>query len=152
MIRFEAIHNLLDSARKLSEIRAWRFATDRTTLQFIISMNTNEQLGEDGIDSTGASLGDYAPMTVQFRRSKGLQVGHIDFKVTGQYWSSWKVRATSSELIITVDQDRFQELTQLLRFSEEHVGLTDENMDRLAEMIKRKYIEYVERELQNGIG
>jgi hypothetical protein len=149
MIRFNALHDLFDKVQKLDDRKAWRLSTDRNTRQFIISMNTNEQLGEEGIDANDSSLGDYAPMTVQFRRSKGLQVGHIDFKVTGQYWRSWRVRVRSNELIIEVDKDRFTELVELLNFSEDHVGLTEENLDRLAEMIKRKYIDYVRRTLQS---
>jgi hypothetical protein len=148
MIRFDSIHEMLDKASQLSESKAWKLATDRETRKFIISMNTHEQLGEEGIDSKGRDLGDYAPTTVQFRRSKGLQVAHIDFKVTGDYWRSWKVQVTTNEIVITSDRELFEELTELLRFSPDHVGLTDENLDRLATMIKRKYIQYVKNELQ----
>lgn len=146
-MKFESIHAMLNNARKLSETKAWVNALDRETQQFIVSLNTNEQLGDDGIDSKGRSLGDYAPFTVNFRRSKGLQVDHIDFKVTGNYWASWKITVRNDHFLIDVDQDRFTELVNLLRFSEDHVGLTDESIERLQIMLREKYYEYIRGEI-----
>lgn len=146
-MKFESIHTMLNKARKLSEVKAWKSALDRQTQQFIISLNTNEQLGEDGIDSKGRSLGDYAPFTVNFRRSKGLQVDHIDFKVTGDYWASWRITVKNDHFLIDVDQARFTELVNLLRFSDEHVGLTEESIGRLQIMLREKYYEFIRAEL-----
>jgi len=115
---------------------------DEDAQRFIVSMNTHEQLGEDGIDANSLSLGEYAPFTIDFRTSKGLQVSHIDFHVTGDYWRSWKVEVLDNEIIIHVDEERFNELVHDLNFSPDHVGLTDINTDRLAELIKNKYLEY----------
>lgn len=147
MIRFDALHEVLDRAKKISETKAWFYAFDLKTKQYVITLNTHEQLGDEGIDAKGRSLGDYAPFTVEFRKSKGLQVDHIDFKVTGQYWASWKVEVKRDSFEITVDEDRFNELVQELRFSPDHVGLTPESMEKLIGVIRNKYIEYVKGEL-----
>lgn len=146
-MKFESIHTMLNNARNLSEVKAWRSVLDRKTQQFIVSLNTHEQLGEEGIDSKGRSLGDYAPFTVNFRRSKGLQVDHIDFKVTGQYWDSWKITVKDDHFLIDVDQQRFTELVDLLRFSEEHVGLTDESIAQLQIMLREKYYEFIREQI-----
>lgn len=144
---FESIYKVLNNAKKITDSKAWKHSIDNQTKQFIISLNTHEQLGDEGVDSDGKSLGDYAPFTVNFRRSKGLQVDHIDFKVTGKYWASWRVIVKSDYFIIETDRDRFDELVNLLRFSPDHVGLTDENLQRLGEWLKNKYIDYVKEQL-----
>lgn len=147
MIRFDALHNVLQRAKTLNNVKAWRFAMDKKAQQLIISLNTNEQLGDEGIDADGVKLRDYSPVTMQFRSEKGLQIDHVDFKVTGQYWSSWEVEVKNDSFIIHVDEQRFGELVDELFFSEEHVGLTDENMGKLAEMIKNNYENYIREQL-----
>ncbi len=145
---FEPLLKVLSNAQKLSTRKAWNTVmTERRMKELIISLNTNEQLGEEGIDANDKSLGEYAPLTIQFRRSKGLQVDHIDFKVTGDYWASWRVEVSANELKIKVDEKRFYELTSLLRFSKDHVGLTDENILRLQNYIRTKYVEYIREQI-----
>lgn len=147
---FEELTDMFKRIQRLSEMEAWKIAFDEKTKQFIISMNTHEQLGEEGIDSNSDSLGEYAPFTVQFRRSKGLQVDHIDFKQTGDYWRSWKVDVGRFDFSISVNDARFDELVNELRFSPDHIGLTDENMERLKEFILEKYVKYIEEEIFLG--
>lgn len=146
-IRFDALHNMFDRVKRLNEDHAWYFAIDRGVQKLIIDLNTKNQLGEEGIDSKGNSLGQYAPFTVEFRLSKGLQVGHIDFKVTGEYWGSWKVRVTRKGLEIQVDENRFSELVNELRFSEDHVGLTVEHWAIVTDAIRVNYQDYVRKTL-----
>lgn len=145
-IRFSAIQNVLTGLTNISE-EAWFYNIDFKTKNLIIELNTKDQLGRHGIDSTDNSLGEYAPFTVEFRLSEGLQVGHIDFKVTGEYWASWEVEVTANELIINVDLNRFNELVNELRFSEDHVGLTKTNMAKVQALIRENYISYVRQRL-----
>ena len=145
-IRFEALHQILDKAVNLSD-RAWFNAIDKKTKQIIIDLNTKDQLGEEGIDSTDNSLGQYRPLSVQIRLGLGLQVGHIDFKITGEYWGSWEIEVTKNQLIIHVDENRFSELVNDLGFSEEHVGLTKRNMAIVQAIIRENYINYVKGQL-----
>jgi len=147
MIRFDELHKLFNRISKLTDQAAWKFSIDQKVKQFIISLNTHEQLGDEGIDSLGNSLGDYRPFTVQVRSSLGLQTDHVDFKVTGDYWRSWEVEVTNDGMIIRVDEERFDELVNELRFSEDHVGLTDENWIRIQEMIKQNCVEYIKRQI-----
>lgn len=127
--------------------RAWKESIDREVKEHIIQLNTEDQLGEEGIDSKGSSLGQYRPFTVQVRTSLGLQVGHVDFRVTGEYWDSWKVRTTKNGFTILVDRNRYSELVNDLRFSEDHVGLTDQNLRFIGRMVRDKHIDYVRQRL-----
>ena len=72
-------------------------------------------------------------------------MGHIDFKVTGDYWNSWTVDVNGDDILINVNKERFDELVNELGFSPDHVGLTDENLTILAEKMRPKYIEYARR-------
>ena len=139
---FEGIFKILENAQRLDEKEAFRLAVDEDVRKLIIHLNTVIQLGESGIDSEEDSLGDYAPFTVDVRSSLGLQTGHVDFKVTGEYWGSWTVEVVGDEIQISVDKDRFDELTDDLNFSDTHVGLTEENINKLAERMLPKYRDY----------
>ncbi len=141
---FDVIYDLLDKIEALDENAAWFFVMDRDTKREIIRLNTNEQLGRYGIDSDEDSLGNYAPFTVQERTAMGLQTSHVDFKVTGDYWKSWRVRVTDKAWIIEVDPQRFDELVNELRFAPEHVGLTEENETIVSQgIIFEKYQEWL---------
>ncbi len=143
----QAVLDMLQRASNLDSDKAWFFAVDIETQEHVISLNTEDQLGEDGIDALGRSLGEYAPFTVNERRSQGLQVGHIDFRVTGMYHNSWKVRVTSSAIFISVDDERFDELVNDLNFSKEHVGLTEENLSFIRAIILAKELEYANSQI-----
>lgn len=67
--------------------------------------------------------------------------------MTGDYWDSWKVQVTSTQIIITTDPNRYNELVNELRFSPEHVGLTEENLEVIRTIVLPKYQEYARREL-----
>ena len=156
MFEFEEINKLFSKAKSLDEGRAWIFVIDSGVQRKIIELNTTDQLGREGIDSEGDSLGDYAPLTVEIRSNgndprnkagRSLQTDHIDFKVTGDYWDSWKVQVTSTQIIVTTDPNRYNELVNELRFSPEHVGLTEENLEVIRKIVLPKYQEYARREL-----
>ena len=139
---FEDIKEILKKAKRLDDKKAFRFAVTDKVKDLIIELNTENQLGEKGVDSDGVDLGDYAPFTIDERLKLGLQVDHIDFKVTGKYWKSWKVKVVKDEIIISVNQNRYDELVNELRFSDEHVGLTDENLGKVSDEMVENYIEF----------
>ena len=146
MIRFKALHNVLDQATRIGN-GAWFDAIDKDTQKLIIDLNTEDQLGQQGIDSKENSLGQYRPLSVEIRMGLGLQVGHIDFKITGEYWGSWEIEVGKDEIIINVDENRFSELVNELNFSEDHVGLTPKNMAIIKKLIRDKYISYARKQL-----
>lgn len=144
---FECIYKILDNAQRLNDREAFKEAIDTEVKELIIKLNTSEQLGKKGIDSEGDSLGEYAPFTVVERSSLGLQTDHIDFKVTGDYWKSWEVKESGGEILISVDSSVFNELVNDLKFSATHVGLTEENLAILADLILTRYLRYIKRRL-----
>mgnify|MGYP003658819201 CR=1 FL=1 len=126
---FENVYKILNNAATLNEDEAFRL--------------------EFGIDSDSDSLGEYAAFTVNARSSLGLQTGHVDFKVTGDYWNSWTVNLVGDVIEINVNNERFNELVNELSFSDTHVGLTEENINILAEKMLVNYREYIINKMLN---
>ena len=148
---FEGLFKILENAQRLDEKEAFRLAVDEDVKKLIIHLNTIIQLGEDGIDSENDSLGDYSFFTIQKKSTEGVGIGrivdHVTFYDTGKYWGSWTVDVVGDEIQIKVDKDRFDELTDDLNFSDTHVGLTDENINKLAERMLPKYRDYAIRKI-----
>lgn len=141
------VHNILDKAIRLNEGKAFVFAVNPRVKQLIIDLNTDDQLGKEGIDALSDSLGEYAPFTVVERENAGLQTDHIDFNFTGDYWKSWKINVNQKAIEISVDNARFDELVNDLGFAPEHVGLTNENLNKLTAVMLIEYQKFVKMKL-----
>lgn len=148
---FQGINKILDKAINLDEKEAFIFAIDDETKRLIIDLNTKNQLGQDGIDSLGDSLGSYADFTIQKKLTEGVGVGsivdHVTFFDSGRYWRSWNIEVNGDFLTIVVDQDRFNELVNDLGFDAEHVGLTEENRNVLVKELIKRYRGFVRMKL-----
>lgn len=142
------VSKILKRAQNLDKNLTWIESMDEQVQDEIIRLNTEDQLGDKGIDSLDQSLGDYAPFTVRVRSSLGLQTDHIDFKVTGEYWESWDTEVRRDVLVITVNESRYDELVNDLGFSPDHVGLTIANWDKvIREYIQPNWVESVKKQL-----
>ena len=142
------VSKILKRAQNLDKNLIWIESMDEQVQDEIIRLNTEDQLGDKGIDSLDQSLGDYAPFTVRVRSSLGLQTDHIDFKVTGEYWESWDTEVRRDVLVITVNESRYDELVNDLGFSPDHVGLTIANWDKvIREYIQPNWVESVKKQL-----
>ena len=142
------VSKILKRAQNLDKNLIWIESMDEQVQDEIIRLNTEDQLGDKGIDSLDQSLGDYAPFTVRVRSSLGLQTDHIDFKVTGEYWESWDTEVRRDVLVITVNESRYDELVNDLGFSPDHLGLTIANWDKvIREYIQPNWVESVKKQL-----
>ena len=104
--------------------------------EFIIKME-QERLFNLGEDSTGASLGEYAPFTVVIKQEKGQRFDHITLNDTGEFYKSFTFHATGTELIF--DANPVKDDDNLFdNFGIDILGLNDFDRNRLIETI---YIE-----------
>lgn len=147
MIKFEALDIFYKRVESLDENQLWIDSVTVDVQDEIIRLNTQVQLGEEGIDADGQSLGEYAPLSIAIRTDLGLQTSFIDFKITGFYWDSFDTEVNENDIEIRVDEPRFSELVDDLLFSENHVGLTEENMKIIQEMILIYYYENIKERL-----
>jgi len=113
--------------------------------RFIIDLNTEEQLFEKGIDSLGASLGDYAATTIEGtssfegKKDKGQRFDHITLKDTGEFYKSFAIKVQNGGFLITADPNK-DDTNLFDDFGKEVVGLTDENLQIVIDAIKEKLI------------
>ena len=103
---------------------------------FIIELNTKDQLFDKNIDSKGVSLstigGDYSPLTLQLSDKKSAS--SINLFDTGDYYKSHTVTVSSLKAdFITIDSDPIKDEDNLFdRWGSDIVGLTEESLEKLS--------------------
>lgn len=113
--------------------------------RFIIDLNTEEQLFDQGIDSLGASLGDYAATTIEGtanfegKKDKGQRFDHITLKDTGDFYKSFAIKVQNGGFLIVAD-GRKEDTNLLEEYGKEILGLTDGNLQIVIDAIKEKLI------------
>lgn len=124
---------------KVDENTAWFHVINREVQFEIIRLNTEDQLFNEGIDKDGDSLGDYSNASVNVY---GKRPGHITLKDTGDFYQSFVVKVDNSGIIINADTQK--ESTDLsVKYGVEILGLTEENIGILRELILVNYREYL---------
>lgn len=127
---------------------------DRSFTDYIIELNTQSQLFDKGIDSTGRSLedvgGGYSPYTIEIKKSKGQPTDRVTLKDTGDFYQSFRVYLDSrSDLVITADT--IKDTTDLLReWGKDIIGLTQDSLELLVLRAKLILIPYVKNKLLHG--
>ena len=107
--------------------------------RFIIDLNTEEQLFEKGIDSLGASLGDYSDFTKVVKGIKGQRIDHITLEDTGDFYKSFAIKVQNGGFLIVADGQK-EDTNLLEEYGKEVLGLTDENLQIVIDAIKEKLI------------
>jgi len=141
----EGTLSLLSEGVKYNPDLAWTISVEGATPE-ILRLITKVQLGNEGegIDGDGDSLGEYAPFTVDVRQSFGLQTNHISLEFSGEFLRGMDVIPTLTGWTIFKDEERYDELTNELGFSETFIELTDEHEQIVFKLIRQYYTEYVE--------
>jgi hypothetical protein len=126
---------------KVDEDAAWFQVVDREVQFEIIRLNTEDQLFQDGVDSTGADLPDYSDASINVY---GKRPGHMTLKDTGEFYQSFVVRVDRSGINIIADTQKDDK--DLLEYGE-IIGLTEENIGLLRDMLVINYREYLRDKL-----
>tara|TARA_R110001606_G_scaffold21019_1_gene74613 strand:- start:114 stop:560 length:447 start_codon:yes stop_codon:yes gene_type:complete len=144
---FKSVHKKLNAAINLNEDNAWIFAVDNGVKEYIIKLNTIDQLFDRGIDSLNKSLGKYSDVTVEnYKKPKGQKFSNITLKDTGDFYKSFKVELTKTSIRISAnpikeDNNLFDD------FGDEIIGLTPDNLTKTSEIILENIIIYVKKQL-----
>lgn len=96
---------------------------------FIVELNSEEQLFEKGITSTGVSIADYAPyspVTVEIKQQKGQPVNRVTLRDEGDFHASFAIVADNEQFEIVANDWKVKDLT--LYYGDEILGLTDDNI------------------------
>ena len=141
----EQMYSILD---RLSDDAMWFHAMQNPKMKLEIErMNTIDQLYNQGIDSKGRSLGDYSPYTVMIKQSDGQRYDHITLNDTGAFYRSFTVVVDRDGLTIDADDSSRYDVPLLVVYGEDVLGLTSQNMQKLIDIVRDEYIEYLWNEI-----
>lgn len=125
---------------------------DRSVMNLIVELNTQDQLFDKGIDSLGKSLEPpYSPFTVRLKQEKGQPTNRVTLKDTGDFYNSFSAFVDSSaDIIISSDSIKyaFDGAWDLLDIYGKNVeGLTQQNL----EIINTKLIVPIQKYIKSNI-
>lgn len=99
---------------------------------YIIDMNAEEQLFEQGINRLGVEISDYAPYspeTIAIKEAKGQPTNRVTLRDEGDFESSFYLEAGDKQFEIKAADWKTEELIK--KYGRQILGLTDENISIL---------------------
>ncbi len=124
---------------------------DKTLTKMILEMIQQDQLFKKGIDEDGDIIGLYSEWTEMLNPEKEAGTPYTLFD-TGAFYDSMKIVVLNDSFIIEAQPIKIDEdgkKTDLFdQYGEGIIGLTDENKEKLAVEIKKRFIDEVNKLLQ----
>ena len=144
---FSKIYKVLNNIANLDYNKIMREVwSDENVQEFIIKLNTEDQLFDKGVDSDNKDLGDYAPFTVEKKKLQGLPYDRITLFDSGDFYGSFDVIPNNEGFKITADP--VKESSNLFQdFGEQIVGLTAESKQKLRDRILEVVINEIRYEI-----
>lgn len=96
---------------------------------YIIDMNAEEQLFEQGVNRLGVSIMDYAPyspVTIAIKEAKGQPTNRVTLRDEGDFQSSFYLEVGDKRFEIKAADWKTEELIK--KYGRQILGLTDENI------------------------
>lgn len=130
-----------------TEERIFKLVLDNRFIKELIThLNTDEQLGKQRVDSLGAHLGVYSPVTEVISEGRKKAGEFIDLNDTGAFWDSWEVSVNAG--FIKINANPFKEDTNLFdEYGIDILGLTKEHKQILINEARKLYIKYYRKNL-----
>ena len=123
----------------------------KSVQKFITDLNTKVQLVDYGEDSRGVQLssigGIYATSTIRLSKTKKKNRSHINLKDTGAFHKSFDVQVKSNANFSITANTVKNGVDLQDRWGEDIVGLQDENVILVMEMLEREFYKAVFRGL-----
>lgn len=144
------LHKMLNSGKLLYDSVAWIYAFDTATKEFIIDLIQNDQLTGKGINKYGEIIGLYSESTEMINSEKQAGTPYT-FNDTGDFYRSMYVSVFNDGIEMNADPVKSPEDNLFEMYGTGIIGLTQENIGKLRERIKDKYIEYYKNTLFRSI-
>lgn len=96
---------------------------------YIVDMNAEEQLFEQGINRLGVEISDYAPyspVTIAIKEAKGQPTNRVTLRDEGDFESSFFLEVGTKQFEIKASDWKTEELIK--KYGRQILGLTDENI------------------------
>lgn len=140
---------LLRRMATLSEAEAWLKIFDSSTKSQIIEWIQQDQLTQKGIDGSGNVIGYYSPITELITRGRKKAYTHYTLDDTGEFYRSMYVAVFRESFAIIANGDKGED-NLFEKYGKDIIDLTDENLEKLKEIAKEKFIKYIREVLQIG--
>lgn len=118
---------------------------------FIIDMNVEDQLYQQGVNRNAVPISDYAPyreLTISIKRVKNQPTNRVTLRDTGDFHSSFYLQIGEDAFAIDARDSKTDDLIK--KYGRQILGLTDENLTELIrEYIYPSLIEMRSRVLVN---
>ena len=141
------IEERLRKALLLSEVEAWLLTFDNVTKKQIIEWIQKDQLTDKGVDKFGEVIGYYSFATDLITKGKKRFNTHYTLFDEGDFYRSMYVSVFQSEIVINANAQKDDD-NLFDKFGTGIIGLTDENFEKLKNIVKKSYINYARRILQ----
>lgn len=99
---------------------------------YIVDMNAEEQLFEQGINRLGVEISDYAPyspVTIEIKEAKGQPTNRVTLRDEGDFESSFFLEVGKERFEIKASDFKTEHLIKM--YGRQILGLTDENLSTL---------------------
>ena len=99
---------------------------------YIIDMNAEEQLFEQGVNRLGVDIMDYAPyspLTIAIKEEKGQPTNRVTLRDTGDFEASLFLEVGDKQFEIKASDFKTEDLIK--KYGRQILGLTDENIAAL---------------------
>lgn len=96
---------------------------------YIIDMNAEEQLFEQGVNRLGVEISDYAPyspVTIAIKEAKGQPTNRVTLRDEGDFESSFFLEVGDKQFEIKASDFKTEDLIK--KYGRQILGLTDENI------------------------
>jgi len=137
----------LKKTRLLFDNVAFQKVIDANIRREILNMIQSDQLMKNGIDSDGNVLGYYSWMTEAMSKGRKKEGDKYNLFDTGEFYRQMFVIALRDGLLIDSDGADKEDTNLFTEYGNNIVGLTDENLGKLVELLRPKYIEYTRQTL-----
>lgn len=99
---------------------------------YIVDLNAEEQLYEQGVNNLGVSISDYAPyspVTIEIKKAKGQPTNRVTLRDEGDFESSFFLEVGQNQFEIKASDWKTEELIK--KYGRQILGLTNENIEKL---------------------
>lgn len=96
---------------------------------YIVDLNAEEQLYEQGINRLGVEIADYAPyspVTIAIKEAKGQPTNRVTLRNEGDFESSFFLEVGDKQFEIKASDFKTEDLIR--KYGRQILGLTDENI------------------------
>lgn len=145
MIGETAIDKHLKRTKLLFDSVAWLDAHSSQVKEDILNLIRESQLMAEGVDEDNQIIGTYSFMTELISGGRKQEGDPYNLNDTGEFFRSMYIKVLADSIVIDANYAKMEDQDW---WSIGILGLTQENLDKYAEMVKENYILYARKILE----